>query len=612
MYRPRRLVAAFFGLAFLWTCEAHAIAPPYVSDEELAAYPMIVVAKWDKAPVKPHHQYVDHKDFGQAVIKIEVYTRLNVLAVIKGKVKPGQHDLMINSGITWEEDGTYVNTGTSTQLPGDVDDVTKPCLWFLKRTRSWDEKRKDEYLTVANYREVQPLELKDFYVALGNSDVQTEVPKLLVAGKPLVAHRVLLYICGGVWPSPYDGGLGLGWDRPYKRGKLLRDEANRVWDFLQAAAKDERTLAACVYAELAGEKGIPKIRTLLNDNDPNPRGIAVGVLAHHRDEASLERLAKALQGLRDGTIGCQVIKEFSVWKDERTVPALITFLENDEFAYQHGDDIGIPALKAHQALLAITGHEFPFDVETSQKSWQEALRIDNKPARKRLLEKIAPGGQTPLVAEAVGLPSKELSEALKKQHDSRAFRLGTLEGPADEGEVLVTIRLRNVSSRPVTILKEPSEVEMRWPAGVSSRGGGPLDEKEKLEFITIKPTESIALETILTEDFLIAKPADRRLRFSYLANGNRQGVKAWIGTIDVKFGTEWKYKREVKQVEERWKNGNLKANGTTVNGVKLGEWNYFNEQGDRIRIEYPGTGRGTATCNSEHPDNKGAGKRQAK
>ncbi len=57
MHPVFRLFAAFFGLACLWTSEAHAIAPPYVSDEELAAYPIIVVAKWDKAPVRPHHHY---------------------------------------------------------------------------------------------------------------------------------------------------------------------------------------------------------------------------------------------------------------------------------------------------------------------------------------------------------------------------------------------------------------------------------------------------------------------------------------------------------------------------------------------------------------------------
>ena len=44
-------IAEFFGLALLLgTYDACAIAPRYVSDDELATYPIIVVAKWDKAP----------------------------------------------------------------------------------------------------------------------------------------------------------------------------------------------------------------------------------------------------------------------------------------------------------------------------------------------------------------------------------------------------------------------------------------------------------------------------------------------------------------------------------------------------------------------------------
>lgn len=169
-----RLVVACFGCALFGACAAHAIAPGYVSDNALAEYPIIVVAKWDKAPITAHHRYEGDKDFGKVITRIEAYTRLNILAVVKGKVEPGEHDLMVNGGITWLEDGTFVNSGTSTQLVGDVDDVTKPSMWFLRRTCSWDDKRKDEYLTAGNYREVQPLELKDFYVALGSRNAQKE------------------------------------------------------------------------------------------------------------------------------------------------------------------------------------------------------------------------------------------------------------------------------------------------------------------------------------------------------------------------------------------------------------------------------------------------------
>lgn len=113
----------------------------------------------------------------------------------------------------------------------------------------------------------------------------------------------------------------------------------------------------------------------------------------------------------------------------------------------------------------------------------------------------------------------------------------------------------------------------------------------------------------LDQFFLIADPGTRSLKISYQDNGDSSGLNAWIGTFEVKRGPHWKEKRETKQFEETWPNGNLKATGMTVNGHKAGEWNYFNEKGDRIRVVYHGESRGTATCNPEHPDNKGAGKR---
>lgn len=54
----------------------------------------------------------------------------------------------------------------------------------------------------------------------------------------------------------------------------------------------------------------------------------------------------------------------------------------------------------------------------SQRAWRQAIRVDDKDARMRLLEEVAPGGQTPVVAEAIGLPSTELSESQKARFHS--------------------------------------------------------------------------------------------------------------------------------------------------------------------------------------------------
>jgi HEAT repeat protein len=581
-----------------WCGDATAIAPPHVSDVELAKYPIIVVAQWEKAPFVENNRHVSEN----AIDRIESYTRLKVLSVVKGKVEAGDHELLVGPWISWKDDGTFLNSASSTLLLGDVPDVTKPSLWFIERTRSWDEKRKDEYLTASNYREVQPIELKAYFEALGGRDAEKDVPKLLASKEPAVTFRVLNYISGEHWPWPFVSNIEDGFDfgQPDERGKVLSGEADRVWALMQSGNEDIRPLAAAIYADLRGKESVAKLRTLLDDKDPEARGVGAAVLARHRDGESLDRLAAAVAELDNSSLACHLIKELAAWKDERVVPALIGFLQNDDLAYQYGDDLGVPALKAQVALREITGHEFPFDVETSRKAWQEGLRIDDRTERAKALAKSAPGGRTPLVATAVGTPTKEMSDALKKRYDK-----------LDEDEFVIAVRVRNLSSLPVTVLEVPSGIAFGWPGGHHGGAGG-TDDDDKLEFTTIAPTAETALEVVVTEDFLIAEPATRHLKLSYLANGKRQNVKAWIGSIDVRFGDEWEYKREIKHVEETWPNGNLKAVGTTVNGHKLGEWNYFNEDGDRIRIAYPGTGRGTAICNSEHPENKGAGKRKAK
>jgi hypothetical protein len=502
-----------------------AIAPNYVSDVELASYPIVVVARWEKAGFNRHAK---HTECGQGVLESEAYTRLNILSVLRGTIELGEVDLQINYGISWAEDGTFVNSGTSTQLVGDVNDITKPCLWFLKRKRSWDEERKDEYLSVSNYREIQPVELKEFYQTLAKPDAKTAVPKLLATDQSLVADRVLLYLCGGTWPWPVDDRFNLGGME--QQHEPLRKEANRLWEYIQSVAKPSRPDATSVYAELAGKDGIENIRTLLDDKDPKVRAMAVGVLARHRDEASASRFAKAVESFRGGGIGSPVVDALSSWGDPSVVPALIEFLQNDDYEYGWGDDIGIPALKARQGLKKITGHVFPFDVELSRKAWQDAAKIDDPAERRQALNHAAPAIETPLIASAEGSPKKEASREFKD-------RLGKL----DEDESVIVVRVRNTSSQAITVLRFPFDVVFSTQHSSSSRSHWKPDEEVSRElFTTIEPGDSIAFEVIVDESFLSDSPPNRSLKLSYLENGKGQGLKAWIGTIDVQFGAEWK------------------------------------------------------------------------
>lgn len=96
-----RVTSISLCLALALTCRAFAMAPAYASDEQLAAYPIVVVAKRGKASATSHDQYRNDVRLGQILVKSEVYTSLNILEVVKGNVEPGVHDLIIDWGSSW-------------------------------------------------------------------------------------------------------------------------------------------------------------------------------------------------------------------------------------------------------------------------------------------------------------------------------------------------------------------------------------------------------------------------------------------------------------------------------------------------------------------------------
>lgn len=130
----------------------------------------------------------------------------------------------------------------------------------------------------------------------------------------------------------------------------------------------------------------------------------------------------------------------------------------------------------------------------------------------------------------------------------------------------------------------------------------------------LAPGEWTEFEVVLRSDFLLAEPPDRKLNLMYTAD--RSGLHVppptWMGWLSVQFGELWKEVRRLEDMEERWPGGNVKATGQTMNGQKYGEWHYFNEEGDRIKIVNYTEPVGTAECDPNSPENKGAGIRRFK
>src|SRR5262245_43802411 len=72
-----------------------AIPPPYVSDEELARHPIIVVGRWKPAPFRDHSR-TENLPNGEKILKNwEVHTELVIDRVIKGDLKLGTHEILL-------------------------------------------------------------------------------------------------------------------------------------------------------------------------------------------------------------------------------------------------------------------------------------------------------------------------------------------------------------------------------------------------------------------------------------------------------------------------------------------------------------------------------------
>lgn len=439
---------------------------------------------------------------------------------------------------------------------------------------------KTEYLSISNYREIQPTDLEDFFRAVGAVNSDERIPGLLSSTNSAVALRTLRLVCGGRHPWPYNETFLDSYLTPQKPDKLAKSHAESVRKVAEGQMDDStRALAAAVYSELLGKNGSPLQKRLLTESRPNVRAVAVAVLARSRDVDAIPRLNDAVVGISNAWMSCIIIKEMYEWREPRLVPAIITFLENGDYAGQIGDDVHIPALKAKGALYAFTGLWFPFVVKPSLEAWGQVRDIRDLAQRTRRFYELLPHNPFPIQAEVIGT-----------------------------GTTNAVCRVKNVSAFPVTLTKLPTSLSQGWVSGVS---GYQLGSRTAAEFIELLPGKATDFPIVLSSSFLRGEPGTRKLQLEYQNNGRSANLNAWIGSIAVAFGKEWKEERKLENIEELWPNGNLRAKGRNVNSQRVGSWEFFNQEGDRIKtIDY--SRGGSAECNPDHPDNKGAGKKPTK
>ena len=487
-----------------------------VSDHELLQYPIIVVAKWDKAEIKRRvFERKVHKEY-------ERFTELNVLRVIKGDLNPGSHALLIDPSLRWHKDGSC---GEPTYRLGrpywQIWDVAEPSLWFLKKKRSWDESDKTLYCYVPHKEAIQPVFLERFFTAIVSGTYEREFPALLGSDNPKVVARVLWFLRSVLTD---------------KRERVPKSHAPAVRKVIGQQSGEVRALAVSVYAELKGKNGVDYMRSLLTDRDAEVRGIAIRSLARYRDEASIGAMAEAIQGVPVFT-NMAITEALSAWGDPRLAPVLIASLEDDQVTASIGHDrIRMPSVEARKALHRITGHWFPYNVAASTRAWEKVRLAGDKETRRKMLMALLPGVEVPLTAEVI-----------------HAEQQGE--------EVMATLRVRNVHDETVTILRTPCVIT----ACCSQYRPGVYEVHDKRQdFVSLRPSQAIEFKALLPgvdplshagphcpfSDTSEAEPVLRSLTLVYTKNGRQLGLTAWMGAVEVRLGAAWAEACKAKKSED--------------------------------------------------------------
>ncbi|AIE85831.1 HEAT repeat domain-containing protein [Fimbriimonas ginsengisoli] len=509
----------------------HASAIWYIlhdSDPELAVSPIVVVGYWPKAKRIPHVHWVGKN----AIDHSEVRTQLRVLKVLHGDIRAGLLPIRYDVGVSWNDQGTCLNSDSSTEEIGDVDDVTKPNIWFLKWGKSWDKRDPRRTLTVYSYRCIQSRRFIPYYEILRRPERDRMIGRLLESRDSKIVYRSLDYVCGPTLPWPFTSFRTKQElrptppQRPQFIGLMLR--LGRVID---GRMLDCRPLATALFSNLSGQSAVPRLCDLLKDPQPEVQLIAAGYLVQLGNLSSLAGIEQVCHTAgtlnrsgataggdderrwRESRFSCELIKAMERSQDLRYVPALIGFLEDDSFGGAVDEDIEMPTLYARDALDRLTGYRFPPDVESSLKAWRRvgSLAADQRNER---LRSLLGDWRDPLQAVAV--------------------ELGPVQPSPDFGtRTLGEIRVTNNSTQAVAIAKRPTSFSQRWEHGSSSGGFDSPDRVAEEPFITLRPGEATSFRAYLIPE-LFSGSGRAELYLKYLKVDPRRGRKAWVGVLRAK------------------------------------------------------------------------------
>lgn len=496
-----------------------AIIPIIPNDLELAESPVIVIGYWPKTAFE-HRAKEEHG----VVTNSEALTDLQVIKVIHGEVRTGRNRLILRYGIDWQKDGKGLQSGTSTEVMGDVQDVSVPNIWFLKRVRSFRNSDKTEYLHIYSFKGIQNQKLLPFYEVLRSKDRNQKIASMLADRDSLVVERALNFVSGFRPPWPYwpdnskeDHGydmMEMFFSKDKQRPRLLERKSALSNVIDKGPSSHNRGFAAALYAEMFGTPTTSKMRTLLQSTNEEVKLVAACYLARFGDASSAKAVENAVKGSKaDDSLICELIYATEKSKRREYVPTLINFLETRNSKY-YGSETSTPSLFARRTLFKLTNYTFPQDVAASRKAWSAAL-VANPAAPERSLGQLLGSWKEPL-----GITCRPIR--LKNG------RIKTVKPRSkyDSGGDLYAVTLVNRTDHPITIQRNPSYLEFSSKNGMSERA----IQSKPGDYLTLGSGQKTTMEYAIESGF---GPGDT-IKLSYFDNGKKFGKNAWTGTVSGK------------------------------------------------------------------------------
>jgi len=465
---------------------------------------------------------------GGVVTESEIHTRIIVTRVIRGDVRPGTHDVIYGWGVNWSESGTKLATGTWTLFSGDVEDISKPNLWFLKPKRSWDPRDKKTYLSIYSFRCVQPLILETLYAVLHEPSRLAGIGSCLQSKVPIVVARALDFVAGGEWPWPlisYANKEGSQeYERRFSAARMSCTKVNGLLSSIRDVAiggpPTQRPFALALFAEMAGKGSQPLLRHLLKDKNPTIQAVALCHLVALGDPVAVRSAEGICQRICDANLSGELVLAMERSGNLEYVPSMIAFLDRRGLGRDRSATHEV-AFISRDALRRLTSFTFPLDARSAVSAWRSVQTIPNVQKRRMALRQILGEWANPLSVECTPmLDANDLPRMGRKALDTNG-----------EDSPIFEFTVRNKSSNVITLPAEPDGIEWRTGGGGGSEGVG-SNEKSNQDFVRLEPNGVLKFKLALDYTFIHPdQPAT--IEIEYSSDGHCYGLRAWMGKVNV-------------------------------------------------------------------------------